>query len=252
MKPWSVAILLALSLLLGAQQAAALILNPSFETGDTSDWDTVGDVSVTDSSFGVDPIDGSYQILLSTNGATVSETESAMSLSAGTIQGIFDLRIADLGESTGSGPTEGAAFQQSFDVAVPGESVTFYYNLLTNESVPEPVTTDFLWWHLARPNGGSRSGVIAHANEDVFSSSGTSYDYETGYQSHKIQFNQAGTYTLTIGIHDVEDLFLDTAAVIDGFNFRKTPEPDTFVLLAAGLLGLAFHARWVKGPDVES
>jgi hypothetical protein len=244
---WSLALLLTASLLLGAQQAAAVILNPSFETGDTASWSTVGDVSVTDSSFGVDPIDGSYQILLSTNGASVSETETAMGLVSGTIQSIFD---ADIG-GPGSGPIEGAAFQQTFTVDEPGDSVSFYYNLLTNENVPEPLSTDFLWWNLERPSGSPRSGVITHVNEGGFTASGTSYAYETGYESFRIPVNQTGTYTLTIGIHDVEDAFRDTAAVIDGFSLRKSPEPGTFALLAAGLLGLAFHARWSTGSRRE-
>lgn len=239
--PWA-AFPLAVCLLLGAQQAAADILNGSFETGNTSEWSTDGDVSVTDSSFGVDPIDGTYQILLSTNGSSVSETESAMGLASGTIQGIFDAEVGGLG----SGPTEGAAFQQTFYVSENGDSVSLNYNFLTNESVPEATTTDFIWWYLDRPTGSDQSGVFAHANEDIFSSSSTSYDYETGYQSIRLRANQPGTYTLTIGINDVDDTFTDSAAVFDYFFLRKSPEPDTFFLFGAGLLGLAFHARRAK------
>ena len=99
--------------------------------------------------------------------------------------------------------------------------------------------------------GADRSGVIAHVNQDVFSSSSTSYANETGYQTFTIQFNQPGTYTLTMGLHDVEDTYTGSAALFDGFFLRKTPEPNTFVLLAAGLLGLAFHARWVKEPGAK-
>jgi hypothetical protein len=235
-------------LLLGAQQAAADILNPSFETGDTSEWSTVGDISVEDSSFGVDPTDGSFQILLTTDGATVSATESAMGLSSGTIQGIFDAEIG----TPDSGPTQGTAFQQTFWVGENGDSITLNYNLLTDESVPEAVTTDFIWWHLDRPTGADDSGVIAHVNEDIFSSSGTVYAYETGYQTVRFRVNQPGTYTLTIGIHDVVDTDGDSAVVFDNFFLRKSPEPDTFLLFAAGLLGLAFHARWVKGSGGKS
>jgi hypothetical protein len=241
-----VAFLLAVCLLLGAQQAAAVIFNPSFETGDTSRWSTVGGVSVTDSSFGVDPVDGSYQILLTTNGASASETESAMGLASSVIQNIFDQNIGDPGQSTGSGPIEGSAFQQTFDVTASGDSVTFYYNLLTNASVPESLSTDFVWWNLDRPVGADTSGVIAHANEAVFSPSGTGYDYETGYQTFTINFSKTGSYTLTLGVHDVEDTFGDSAALFDSFWLRRSPEPNTFLLLAAGLLGLAVHARSVK------
>ncbi|MHC4473855.1 MAG: hypothetical protein ACYS99_23200, partial [Planctomycetota bacterium] len=179
---------MAVCLLLGAQQAAAVILNPSFETGDTSQWSTVGDVSVTDSSFGVDPIHGSFQILITTNGATVPETEGSMGLLSGTVQKIFDQRLGDPGESTGSGPIEGSAFQQTFNVTAPGDTVTFYYNLFTDESAPEPLSTDFLWWHLDRPTGNPRSGVIAHVNEAGFSSSETSYAWETGHRETTIRF----------------------------------------------------------------
>jgi hypothetical protein len=97
-----------------------------------------------------------------------------------------------------------------------------------------------------RPTGNPRSGVLAHVNEAGFSSSGTSYDWETGYQETTIRFGQAGTYTLTLGLHDVEDTYRDAAVVFDGFTFYKSPEPDTFALLAAGLLGLAVHGHWLK------
>ena len=245
----SVAFLSALCLLLGVQQAAANILNGSFETGDTSEWSTVGDVSVTDSSFGVDPIDGTYQILLSTNGSSVSETESAMGLTSGTIQSIFDAEVGGLG----SGPTEGAAFQQTFYVGENGDSISINYNLLTNASVPEETSTDFIWWYLDRPTGSDESGVFAHVNEDIFSSSATpDYDWETGYQSIRLRVNQPGTYTLTIGINDVDDTYTDSATVFDYFFLRKAPEPNTFFLFGAGLLGLAFHARWAKGSGRKS
>jgi hypothetical protein len=248
-KPLSVALLLLAGLLLGTQPAAAAVLNPSFETGDTSSWTTVGDASVVDSSFGVTPTDGSFQLLLSTSGADVSATEAAMGMSAGAIQTIFNQRLVTPGDSTGSGPIEGSAFQQTFNVTAPGDFVTFYYNLVTDEAVPESLSTDFLWWNLDRPTGNPRSGVIAHVNEPGFSPSGTSYASETGYQSFTVRFGQAGSYTLTIGLHDVEDALRDTAAVFDGFTLSKSPEPDTFALLAAGLLGLVYHARWVKRWD---
>ena len=91
--------------------------------------------------------------------------------------------------------------------------------------------------------GADQSGVIAHVNQAGFSASGTSYDWETGYGSFKLNLNVTGDYTLTIGIADVNDSFGDTGTVIDGFQLSKTPEPDTFLLLAFGLVGLAWASR---------
>ncbi|MEO0377884.1 MAG: PEP-CTERM sorting domain-containing protein [Cyanobacteria bacterium P01_A01_bin.17] len=40
--------------------------NGSFETGDFSGWETIGNATITDSSFGIDPTDGNSQALLTT------------------------------------------------------------------------------------------------------------------------------------------------------------------------------------------
>jgi hypothetical protein len=224
-----------------AAPAGADIINPSFETGNTSGWNTVGDVSVVTSSFGVTPTDATYQILLTTGSGSVttSATESAMGLGSGVLQSIFDNDVT----STGSGPTEGSAFQQTFEVTATGDKLSFDFNFLTDASVPESVSTDFLWWHLDRPVGADTSGVIAHANQAGFSSSGSIFTSETGYGEFKINLNQAGFYTLTIGVHDVDDTLTDTGAVIDNFRLAKTPEPNTFLLLTFGLVGLAWASR---------
>ncbi len=233
----------ALVLGLAAPAAGGYINNGSFETGSTSSWSTTGDVSVVDSGFGVTPTDGTYQILLSSNGSSTSDIETAMGFSSGTLQMIFDDEIYDLGESTGSGPIEGSAFQQTFSVTERGDTITFEYDFLTDESTPESVSTDFLWWYLDGPVGGDKYGVIKHVNESGFSASGTSYDSETGYGTFKLNLNVTGDYTLTIGIADVNDSFGDTGTVIDGITLNKTPEPNSFLLLAFGLVGLAWASR---------
>ena len=55
-----------------AAPAGADILNPSFEYGLT-DWTTVGSNSTVDSSFGVPPTDGTWQLLMSTGTGSVSD-----------------------------------------------------------------------------------------------------------------------------------------------------------------------------------
>ena len=236
------------AVLYAAAPAGAITLNSSFETGDASDWTTVGDVSVVGSGFGVTPTDGSFQILLTTDtGAVdVATTETAMGLTAGTLQDIFVRRFLDRTppRSTGSGPTDGSAIQQSF-YAEAGDVLMFDWNFLTDENVREPEYTDFLWVHLQQPNNNPRDPVLGHANQRTsnFSSSASSFDLERGYQTREFNLGQTGTYTLTLGVHDVQDTWVPSGAIFDNFRLIRGPEPNTFLLVASGLLGLNWHAR---------
>jgi hypothetical protein len=238
-----------------AAPAGAVTVNPSFETGDTSGWTTVGDASVVDSGFGVTPTDGSYQLLMTTGSGAVSPeaTETAMGLPNNTIRKIFRDHIDKPGESTGKSSTEGSAVQQSFDVVAVGDIITFDWNFLTDEFTrvpPEPdFYTDFLWGYLDGPSS-TQEFVLAHANQDPsnFFTSNSTFDEETGYNTFTFTFTEAGTYTLTLGVHDVEDTYRDSGVVFDGFRLIRGPEPDSFLLVAAGLLGLAWQARRHKAP----
>ncbi len=249
-KAWMLA-----ALLCGAAPAGAVTINSSFESG-TSGWTIVGDVSVVDSTFGVTPTDGTSQLLMTTGGSAVRRrrTERAMGLPNRTIQDLFENQIPNPGESTGSGPTEGSAIQQSFDAEV-GDILTFDWNFLTDEFTADPaqpdIFTDFLWGYLEGPSSNQES-VLAHVNQqpspfDPFGS-GSTFNDETGYQTFTFTFVEAGTYTLTLGVHDLEDRMNDSGVVFDFFRLIKGPEPNTFLLVAGGLLGLNWYARRHKAP----
>jgi hypothetical protein len=233
------AVVLAVGL---AAPAGATLQNGGFESG-TSSWTTTGDVSVVDSSFGVNPTEGSFQILLSTNGSSTAQTESDLNLPSGAIQSIFDNRLVNAGLSTGSGPIEGAAIQQSFSVPGGGDTLQFDFMLLTDELTPESVSTDFLWWYLERPVGNAQTGVIGHVNDTGFATSSTVYNEETGQGTFTLNLGPAGNYAITLGIHDVEDAFRNTGAIFDNIYLVKSPEPETAALLGMGLLGLAWQGR---------
>lgn len=242
------------ALFTAAAQAGAVTINPSFETGDTTGWTVVGDVSVVNASFGVTPTDGTYQILLTTGAGAVSraDTEAAMGLPNAEIRRIFRRQIYNPGESTGRRPIEGSAIQQSF-YADAGDVLTFDWNFLTDEAVPEDYYTDFLWGYLEMPSGGTGEAALAHANQDPgnFFASASTFNLETGYQTFTFTFTETGTYTLTLGVHDLEDAMFDSGAIFDNFFLSKAPEPDTFLLVAGGLLGLAWHARRRKAQRVS-
>jgi len=240
-----------------AAPAGAITLNSSFETGDTSDWTTVGDVSVVDfDDFGVAPTDGTFQLLMTTDGATGAvsraDTELAMGLPNPEIRRIFRRQIRSRGESVGRRPNEGSAIQQSFD-ATAGDIVMFDWNFFTNESVPESTYTDFLWAYLESPSD-YQEAALAHANQDPsnFFLSNSAFNEETGYHTFSFTVAETGTHTLTLGVHDVEDTFYDSGVVFDAFRLIRGPEPDTFFLVASGLLGLHWHARRRKAQRAST
>jgi hypothetical protein len=247
------------ALLCAAAPAGAVTINPGFETGDTSGWTTVGDASVVDSGFGVTPTEGSYQLLMTTGSGSVSPgaTETAMGMPNNSIRQLFRDYVRRPGQSRGMFPIEGSAVQQSFDVVAAGDYITFDWNFLTDEFNRNPVETDyytdFLWGYLEGP-GGVEEFVLAHANEGAgnFSTSNSTFDQETGSHTFTFTFAQAGSYTLTLGVHDVEDAYYDSGGILDGFQLIRGPEPDSFLLVAVGLLGLAWHGRRHKAPSPTS
>ncbi|WP_424102805.1 hypothetical protein [Moorena producens] len=58
--------LVSAATLLSANPALAIV-NGSFETGDFTEWSTIGDTSIETAAFGSGPTDGDFQALLSTD-----------------------------------------------------------------------------------------------------------------------------------------------------------------------------------------
>ena len=236
------------AVLCAAAPAGAVTINPGFEDG-TTGWTTVGGASVEGSGFGVTPTEGSFQLFLTTgtNAVSPDATETAMGMPNQSIRKIFRDYVGKPGQSRGKTVIEGSAVQQSFDVVAVGDFITFDWNFLTDEFTRDPsdpdLYTDLLWGHLEGPTT-TQEIVFAHVNQaGIFSTSGSAFDQDTGYQNYSFTFTEAGAYTLTLGVHDVEDVDYNTGVVFDGFRLIRGPEPDTFLLVAAGLMGLNWHAR---------
>jgi hypothetical protein len=59
-------LLIALTFLIAPALAHATIINGGFETGDLTGWSTIGDALLVGSSFGVNPPQGNFQLLITT------------------------------------------------------------------------------------------------------------------------------------------------------------------------------------------
>ncbi|NEP52138.1 MAG: hypothetical protein F6K65_26410, partial [Moorea sp. SIO3C2] len=123
--------LVSAATLLSANPALAIV-NGSFETGDFTEWETIGDTSIQTAAFESGPTDGEFQALLSTGvfntvsvTVPVSDIETFLGLTAGSLATIPNLPNVDT-------PTDGSAIQQTF-TAQAGDVLTFDWNFITNE-----------------------------------------------------------------------------------------------------------------------
>ncbi len=215
----------ALSIALGAiaatsQSAKAAIINGGFETGDFTDWNTIGNTSIVDGSFGNSPTEGTYDALLSTGGATVSDSaiEDFLGLSAGSL----DI----LG---GVNATGGSAIKQTF-TANAGDILEFDWNFLTNEFTPT-FFNDFSFVSV------SSIDLLADTFSD-FVTSLTPFSEETGFQTFSFTIPTSGSYTLGLGVLDAADNIIDSGLQIDNVSVQSTPEPASLLgLLAVGAIG---------------
>lgn len=232
--------------LVAAGVAGAVTINPSYESGDLTGWSSAGAASATGTWRTIAPTDGSFQLLLTTRvdegAVTTASTESTLGLAVGTIQSIFDTHLG--GISTGSGPVEGSAVQQSF-VATAGDHLVFDWNFITRETPPDTLATDFLWQFLTMPDGTNTSSVLGHAAQPAsdFANAQSQTFQQTGTTTFSFTLQQTGTYTLTLGVHDVQETNRDSFGIFDNFLITKSPEPDTALLVGLGLLGLAWQGR---------
>lgn len=226
----------AISLLASSTSAFGVVLNGSFETGNFTDWTTVGDTSVQDSGFGVTPTDGNYQAALQTladtTGVSASNLESFLGLSSGTL--------------TNSGATEGSAIQQTIG-ANTGDVLSFDYNFLTDEVPGNSDFNDFAFFTL----NNNFISLADTLSPELFSPSFSSFAAETGYQSFSYTFTSSGTYTLGFGVVDVDntgggDTGVNSGLLVD--NVKTTPVPEPMTIFGS-LAALGFMKKFSKKRD---
>jgi subtilisin family serine protease len=178
--------------------------NGNFETGNFTNWETIGVANIETSSFGSGPVEGTSQALLSNTIGAVSDAnlETFLGLTPGSLDGL------------GNGnATEGSALKRTITVSA-GDQLTFDWNFLTSEGTPSSFN-DFAFISI----GTTDSSTLASTNSSFVPSS-TIFPSETGFGTFSHTFTTGGTYTLGLGVLDVADTIADSGLLIDNVSFN--------------------------------
>jgi len=266
-----------LSLLNASPSRAATISNGNFTTGDYTGWSTIGDASIqTSSDFGSVPPEGQqFEALVTTatttpqlpgfdrpsfsgtNPVSTVALETFLGLPTGNVNmpgsGSLDmLSNSDVNFSKRK-VIDGSAFKQTI-TANAGDQVSFEWNFLTNELVPEPSNTDYAFFSVVPTNSSSSPILLANADPSdpsAFSPSGTPLSVspgqtsETGFHTQSYTIPTTGTYTLGFGVAQVnpvtpfpDDNTGNSAVLIDNVSLTPVPEPNSAsAILVFGVLG---------------
>ncbi|GET35334.1 S8 family serine peptidase [Microseira wollei] len=176
--------------------------NKSFETGNFTSWQTLGNTSIQTAAYGATPTDGTYDALITNGVGSVSDTalESFAGLAAGSL------------DALGNGnATEGSVITQTISVPK-GAKLTFDWNFLTNEGTPS-FFNDFAFVAI----GSNPSNTLANTKSS-FVTSPTIFEEETGFGTFSQTFTTAGTYTVAVGMVDVGDTGFDSGLLVDNFS----------------------------------
>ena len=199
------------------------IINGGFEIDTFFGWETLGNTSIEDATFGSGPTEGNFQALLTTDEPTVPDSaiEDFLGLESGSLDGL------------GNGDaTEGSVIRQAF-TAQAGETLTFDWNFLTDEATPT-FFNDFSFVSI------TSLSTLADTTFPDFIDSFTIFNEETDFQKFSFTIPASGTYLLGIGVTDVEDSVVDSGLLIDNVALEKTtPEPTSVMsLLVLSFLGM--------------
>ncbi len=191
--------------------------NSNFESGTFEGWQTIGDASIQTAGFGVFPVDGRFQALI-----TNDPSDSGVPVMDSNLEQFFDLTPGTLDNFATGNATEGSAIKQTFE-AKAGELLRISFNFLTNELAfdDDPTTfNDFSLFILISPNGGSSITKIADTGTSFgFVNSSTPFQMETGYKTFTMPvISQTGTHTLGFLVVDADDTVSRSGLLIDSIQ----------------------------------
>jgi hypothetical protein len=252
---------LLITLFLGiAETGYATIINESFETGDLTGWQILGDASVQTATVGSGPTQGTYEAALTNDrggyldgpsccpksshfvyplsGSPAYEgpIDSFLGLPSGSLDAITISPVPET-QQGGSGPT--SVIRQTF-FAVAGSKLSLDWNYLTSDGL----RYDFSFVSLVSPNlillqklaGNDPNSAFGGTDyPPPFVPSNTPFIEESGFNTFRFTLPGTGFYTLGIGVTQVADESYDSGLLVDNVKV-KVSEPSAILLLGIGLV----------------
>lgn len=227
----------------------AAIINGGFENGFNS-WQTLGDYRVETSAFGSGTVEGNFQAFLSTAfNEVVGVDENGKEIRGGNaapvtfITGIAENSLEGflgvsqfIGDDFLAEAIEGSAIKQTF-TAQSGQTLSFSWNFLTNESVganANPSFNDFAFATLSNNSQNSFFRLADTTTKFLANANLTSFFEETGFKTFSYTLPTDGEYTLGIGVVDVGERTVISGLLVD----RVQAVPETSSTISLLFLGM--------------
>ena len=231
--------------------AEAATMNGGFENG-LENWQTLGESRVETSDVGSASVEGNFQAFLSTafnevisvdgngkeiRGGNASPATYITGIAENSLEGFLGVSQF-FGDDFVSEAIEGSAIKQTF-TANAGQTLSFSWNFLTNESVGNDANRDFNDFAFATLSDNSQNLFFRLADTTttfLANGSNTNFFEETGLKTFSYTLPTNGEYTLSIGVVDVGDPTVISGLLIEGVGVQPIPETSStvgFLLLGA-------------------
>ncbi len=211
-------------------------------------WEKFGDVEVVNSNQANLSNDGLFDDdfdLGASNGDFNYSGTPAGIVGFGGLEDFLGIDVSLL--DVGGYAYEGSAIKKTINVKA-GDKLKFAWNFSTNETSEavsqetEALRGSFLDYSFFFVNG--QITKLADINGAIVNTAGT-FDKETGIQNYEYKFNNAGIYTIALGVVDINDFAVTSALSLNNVrleNIQSVPEPlaQPLTILGSGIaLGFA-------------